>query len=206
MLATSAVIPPARPVWHPGCLRPVAVRGPSLRTAATRCCSTGTGPWSTTSRTTATRPWSSRSRRRQGCERLRDAGRPVGVIQPVRGRPRQLIAPGRLRRSIDGSTNSLGPFDTWQYWSRTAMRTVAAVANRAGHGRPRRPALGVAPADCVVVGDIGADIQAALRAGARAVLVPTAATRAAEVAHARTSAAVADTVTGAVRYALAGRR
>jgi hypothetical protein len=42
----------------------------------------------------------------------------------------------------------------------------------------------VAPARCAVVGDIGADVEAAARAGARGVLVPTAATRPEEVAAA----------------------
>lgn len=45
-------------------------------------------------------------------------------------------------------------------------------------------ALGVAPADCALVGDIGADVGAALAAGARPVLVPTAVTRPEEVAAA----------------------
>ncbi len=45
-------------------------------------------------------------------------------------------------------------------------------------------ALGVPPAECAVVGDIGADVGAALAAGARPVLVPTAVTRAEEVAAA----------------------
>ncbi|MDP9435964.1 MAG: HAD-IIIA family hydrolase [Actinomycetota bacterium] len=45
-------------------------------------------------------------------------------------------------------------------------------------------ALGVDPADCAVVGDIGADVGAALAAGARPVLVPTPVTRAEEVAQA----------------------
>lgn len=42
-------------------------------------------------------------------------------------------------------------------------------------------ALGVDPVDCAVVGDIGADVGAALAAGARPVLVPTPVTRQAEV-------------------------
>ena len=42
--------------------------------------------------------------------------------------------------------------------------------------------LGVDPADCVVIGDIGADAAAAYAAGARAILVPTARTRPAEIA------------------------
>jgi len=45
-------------------------------------------------------------------------------------------------------------------------------------------ALGVRPAQCAVVGDIGADVGAALAAGARPVLVPTPVTLSAEVAAA----------------------
>jgi beta-phosphoglucomutase-like phosphatase (HAD superfamily) len=42
----------------------------------------------------------------------------------------------------------------------------------------------VEPADCVVIGDVAGDVEAARAAGARAVLVPTAVTRAEEVAAA----------------------
>ena len=45
-------------------------------------------------------------------------------------------------------------------------------------------ALGVDPAGCVVVGDIGADVDAARAAGARSVLVPTPRTRPEEIAAA----------------------
>jgi D-glycero-D-manno-heptose 1,7-bisphosphate phosphatase len=45
-------------------------------------------------------------------------------------------------------------------------------------------ALGVAPGDCAVVGDIGADVEAALAAGARPVLVPTPVTLPEQVAAA----------------------
>jgi histidinol-phosphate phosphatase family protein len=44
--------------------------------------------------------------------------------------------------------------------------------------------LGVEPARCVVIGDIGADVEAARAAGARGILVPTPVTRAEEVAAA----------------------
>ena len=44
--------------------------------------------------------------------------------------------------------------------------------------------LGVAPERCAVVGDIGADVEAARAAGARAVLVPTPQTRREEIAAA----------------------
>jgi D-glycero-D-manno-heptose 1,7-bisphosphate phosphatase len=49
--------------------------------------------------------------------------------------------------------------------------------------------LGLDPAELVVVGDIGADVGAALAAGAQGVLVPTDRTRAEEVAAATTVAA-----------------
>ncbi|MGZ6793060.1 MAG: HAD hydrolase-like protein, partial [Mycobacteriales bacterium] len=42
-------------------------------------------------------------------------------------------------------------------------------------------ALGVDPRDCALIGDIGADVDAARAVGARPVLVPTAATLTAEV-------------------------
>jgi histidinol-phosphate phosphatase family protein len=51
-------------------------------------------------------------------------------------------------------------------------------------------ALGVAPHECAVIGDIGADIQAGRAAGTRGVLVPTPATRAGEMAGVRVAADV----------------
>jgi beta-phosphoglucomutase-like phosphatase (HAD superfamily) len=42
-------------------------------------------------------------------------------------------------------------------------------------------ALRVDPRRCVVIGDIGADVQAAAAAGARGILVPTSVTRAEEI-------------------------
>ena len=63
--------------------------------------------------------------------------------------------------------------------------TVAAAASlRPGSIEDAARALGVAPSDCVVIGDIGADVEAAHAAGARAILVPTAITRAEEIAAA----------------------
>lgn len=44
--------------------------------------------------------------------------------------------------------------------------------------------FGVEAEECVVVGDIGSDIEAAQNAGARAILVPTPVTRAEEIARA----------------------
>ena len=54
--------------------------------------------------------------------------------------------------------------------------------------------LGVDPADCVVIGDIGADAEAAYAAGARAILVPTPHTRPEETAGVPVAAGVGDAV------------
>jgi beta-phosphoglucomutase-like phosphatase (HAD superfamily) len=62
-------------------------------------------------------------------------------------------------------------------------------------------ALGVPPERCVVIGDIGADVEAALAAGARPILVPTAVTRPEEVSAAPE---VAPDLPAAVASALAG--
>lgn len=62
--------------------------------------------------------------------------------------------------------------------------------------------LDVDPARCVVIGDIGADVEAAAAAGAAAIMVPTPVTRNAEV---RAAPHVAATLTGAVDDVLEGR-
>jgi phosphoglycolate phosphatase-like HAD superfamily hydrolase len=62
--------------------------------------------------------------------------------------------------------------------------------------------LGVPPQRCVMIGDTGGDVDAALAANAGAVLVPTPRTRVAEIAHARTHARVAATLNEAVSLVL----
>lgn len=61
--------------------------------------------------------------------------------------------------------------------------------------------LGVPPRDCVVVGDIGSDMEAARAAGARAILVPTLVTRREEIVRAP---AIARDVLEAVHLVVAG--
>jgi beta-phosphoglucomutase-like phosphatase (HAD superfamily) len=55
-------------------------------------------------------------------------------------------------------------------------------------------ALGVLPAECAVVGDIGSDVGAAVASGARGVLVPTEVTRREELSAAPVVAATLDEV------------
>jgi histidinol-phosphate phosphatase family protein len=82
------------------------------------------------------------------------------------------------------------------------------AADRCGCRKPRpglvldvAARLGVTPRACVVIGDIGSDVDAARRAGARSVLVPTASTRAHEIAGAPV---VASSLAKAVTMVLRG--
>jgi HAD superfamily hydrolase (TIGR01662 family) len=115
---------------------------------------------------------------------LRAAGIPVGVVTNQSGIARGLLGAEQVdavNRRVD---DLLGPFDVWQQCPhgpgdgctcrKPAPGMVLAAALR----------LGVAPEDVAVVGDIGADVGAALAAGARPVLVPTPVTRPEEVAAA----------------------
>ena len=68
----------------------------------------------------------------------------------------------------------LGPFDVLAGAARTVPTTGARAAKPApGMILSAAAALGVAPDRVAVIGDIGADVEAARAAGARAVLVPT---------------------------------
>jgi HAD superfamily hydrolase (TIGR01662 family) len=126
----------------------------------------------------------------------REAGLRVGVVTNQSGVARGLIGREQVDRVNRRVDELLGPFDTWQ------------VCPHADGCRCRKPApglvqdaaraLGVRPADCVVIGDIGSDLAAARAAGARSVLVPTPQTRSSELLGARVAASLGD----AVRFAL----
>jgi D-glycero-D-manno-heptose 1,7-bisphosphate phosphatase len=104
---------------------------------------------------------------------LRAAGIPVGVVSNQSG-----IARGLLDREQVDAVNRrvddlLGPFDVWQVCPHGPADGCACRKPRPGMVLAAADALGVAPEDVAVVGDIGADVGAARAAGARSVLVPT---------------------------------
>lgn len=116
--------------------------------------------------------------------RLRAAGLRIGVVTNQSG-----IALGRFtaadeRRVAARIETLLGPFDTWQVCPHTAADGCACRKPAPGMVMAAAADLGVDPRETVVIGDIAADVEAARAAGARGILVPTAATRPAEVAAA----------------------
>jgi histidinol-phosphate phosphatase family protein len=121
---------------------------------------------------------------REAVERVRAAGVATAVVSNQSG-----VARGRIRAEQVEAVNRrveelLGPLGPWMVclhgpWEGCGCRKPAPGLIEAAAG-----ALGVEVADCVVIGDVGADVEAARAAGARGVLVPTPVTRAEEVAAA----------------------
>ncbi|MFC4010417.1 D-glycero-alpha-D-manno-heptose-1,7-bisphosphate 7-phosphatase [Nonomuraea purpurea] len=105
--------------------------------------------------------------------RLRRADVPVAVVTNQSGIAKGLLTPDDMDQVNAKVEELLGPFDAW----------AICVHDDADGCTCRKPAPGlviraaavldVSPRDCVVVGDIGRDMEAARAAGARGILVPT---------------------------------
>jgi histidinol-phosphate phosphatase family protein len=114
--------------------------------------------------------------------RLRRAGVPVGVVTNQSGIGRGMITAREAAAVNHRIDILLGPFGSWAVCPhdpadgcdcrKPAPRLVQQAAAE----------LGVDPADCVVIGDIGADTEAAYAAGARTIMVPTPRTQPKETA------------------------
>ncbi|MFR0354897.1 D-glycero-alpha-D-manno-heptose-1,7-bisphosphate 7-phosphatase [Streptomyces sediminimaris] len=132
---------------------------------------------------------------------LRAAGVATGVVSNQSGVGRGLITHGDVRRVNARVDELLGGLGTWAYCPHLPEAGCDCRKPRPGLVLRAARDLGRLPRECAVVGDIGADVQAARAAGARGVLVPTAVTRPEEIAGA------ADTATdllSAVRLLLTG--
>lgn len=115
---------------------------------------------------------------------LRAAGVPLGVVTNQSGIGRGLIAPAQAGAVNARVEELLGPFATWQVCPHGPDDGCACRKPRPGMVLAAAAELGVPASAVTVIGDIGADVEAAHAAGARAVLVPTPVTRAEEVAAA----------------------
>jgi D-glycero-D-manno-heptose 1,7-bisphosphate phosphatase len=121
---------------------------------------------------------------REALARLRAAGIATAVVSNQSG-----VARGRLRPEQVGAVNRrveelLGPLGPWLICPHGPDDGCGCRKPAPGLILAAASALGVDARDCVVIGDIGADMEAAAAAGARAILVPTPATRPEEVANA----------------------
>jgi HAD superfamily hydrolase (TIGR01662 family) len=135
--------------------------------------------------------------------RLREAGYRIGVVSNQSGIGRGMLdddAVARVNARID---ELIGPFDTWQVCPHAPADRCRCRKPAPGLVDAGARALGTTPRRCVVIGDIGADIDAAAAAGATGLLVPTEVTRAAEVAQAP---AVVGNLADAVDWILARER
>jgi histidinol-phosphate phosphatase family protein len=126
---------------------------------------------------------------REAVGRLRAARVATAVVSNQSGVARGLLRVEQVEAVNRRVEELVGPLGPWLLcvhgpWEGCGCRKPAPGLIKAAAG-----ALGVEPADCVVIGDVGSDVEAARAAGARAVLVPTAVTRAEEVAAAPVVAA-----------------
>jgi D-glycero-D-manno-heptose 1,7-bisphosphate phosphatase len=115
---------------------------------------------------------------------LRRAGVPIGVVTN-----QSAIGSGLIGRADADAVNAeverrLGAIDVWMMCPHTPADGCACRKPRPGMIVAAAACLGVQPAEVAVVGDIGADMEAAAAAGSRSVLVPTPETAADEVAAA----------------------
>ncbi|MBO9049971.1 D-glycero-alpha-D-manno-heptose-1,7-bisphosphate 7-phosphatase [Curtobacterium flaccumfaciens] len=129
---------------------------------------------------------------RRAVDRARAAGLPLGVVTN-----QSAIAKGMATREQVDATNArvdelVGPFDVWCVCPHDAGDDCACRKPRPGMVLDAAERLGIPPESIVVVGDIGADVQAARNAGAQGILVPTPRTRRQEIDEADTVAADLD--------------
>ncbi|MER6029613.1 HAD-IIIA family hydrolase [Streptomyces sp. NPDC001851] len=132
----------------------------------------------------------------------RARGLATGVVSNQSGIGRGLLTEDDVRRVNERVDTLLGGLDTWEFCPHTPDAGCDCRKPRPGLVLAAAARLGVAPAECLVVGDIAADVLAARAAGAHGVLVPNAATAPAEVERFADQSAP-DLLT-AVRAALTG--
>ncbi|WP_214414372.1 D-glycero-alpha-D-manno-heptose-1,7-bisphosphate 7-phosphatase [Sphaerisporangium fuscum] len=121
---------------------------------------------------------------REALDRLRAAGLPLGVVTNQSGVARGLIGMDALRAVNARVEELLGPFEVWAVCPHGEAEGCACRKPLPGLVLQAARALGVDARDCVVIGDIGRDMEAARAAGARGILVPTPVTLPDEVAAA----------------------
>jgi histidinol-phosphate phosphatase family protein len=137
--------------------------------------------------------------------KLRAAGIPTGVVSNQSGVARGLLTEEQVKAVNARIEELLGPLGPWAWCPHAPEDGCGCRKPAPGLVHRAAAALGVEPSRVAVVGDIGADVEAARAAGARAILVPTSRTLDAEVRAAPEVAAdleaAVDVLLGEVRDA-----
>ncbi|NES31064.1 D-glycero-alpha-D-manno-heptose-1,7-bisphosphate 7-phosphatase, partial [Micromonospora terminaliae] len=121
---------------------------------------------------------------REALDRLRAAGLRLAVVTNQSGLARGYFTERQMHAVHARIGELLGPFDHWAICPHDDTDGCACRKPAPGLVHEAARALGTVPRRCVLVGDIGRDMAAALAAGATGILVPTPVTRPEEVAEA----------------------
>jgi histidinol-phosphate phosphatase family protein len=121
---------------------------------------------------------------RAALDRLRAAGVPLAMISNQSGVGRGLISRPAVEAVNRRVEELLGPLGPWFVCFHGPDDGCECRKPNPGLILRAAAALGVAPERCAVVGDIGADVEAARACGARPILVPNGATRPEEISAA----------------------
>ncbi|MGW5673326.1 HAD-IIIA family hydrolase, partial [Micromonospora sp. NPDC003776] len=135
----------------------------------------------------------------EALDRLRAAGLRLAVVTNQSGLARGYFTEAEMHAVHARVEELLGPFDHWAICPHDDTDRCGCRKPAPGLVHAAARALGTAPRRCLMVGDIGRDMAAALAAGATGILVPTPVTRPEEVAEAP---AVARDLPGAVHEIL----
>jgi D-glycero-D-manno-heptose 1,7-bisphosphate phosphatase len=136
----------------------------------------------------------------EALRRLRENGIRIGVVTNQSAVCEGRISADELARIHRHIEEQIGPIDGWFICPHAVHARCGCRKPQPGLVLDASRAFGIRPEECVVIGDIGSDVDAALAAGARAVLVPTPVTLPDEV---RRAPVVSKTLWQAVELVLA---
>jgi HAD superfamily hydrolase (TIGR01662 family) len=121
---------------------------------------------------------------RRALDRLRAHGVRLAIVSNQSGVARGLVTEGDVAAVMARTCERLGPIDAVRWCPHGPDDGCACRKPAPGLLLDAAAALDVDPLRCALIGDIGADVEAAAAAGMRGILVPTPVTRPAEVAAA----------------------
>jgi HAD superfamily hydrolase (TIGR01662 family) len=113
---------------------------------------------------------------RSALDRLRRAGIPIAVVSNQSGVARGMLSMDQVEAVNRRIEDLLGPLGPWVICPHGPQDDCTCRKPLPGLVVQAASALKVKPEDCALIGDIGADVEAARAAGARPILVPGPAT------------------------------